>query len=657
MSERSEPDRGGPRLLPALLLVAATILCYVPSLPGGFIWDDDMNVTQNETLRDVEGLGEIWIPQNTPQYYPLTFSVFWLEYQLWGLEPFGYHLVNLLLHALNALLIWSLLARIGVRGAGLAAALFALHPLQVESVAWVMELKNVLSGTFYLLAAGAYLRFDERRARSAGSRGSYALALALFVAALLSKSVTCTLPAALILVFLFRGRALDARRLAPLLPFFVVGIGLALHTAHVERVWVGAQGHEFVFSVSERLLIASRALLFYPAKLLAPWPLLFNYARWEIDPSAALQWWSVAAVVAIALVGLRSYRRGARGPALALAFFAGSAFPALGLITYYPMLFAFVADHFVYLPSLGILMLVAAGWTALVERLAWPRPALLVPVVAAGALTLGQSAHFADAETLYRHTLAHNPDSWLSQSELGALLLRRGQRLGREQGAAELAEARTLLADAVARKDDHFMIQWNNALLLSTLGEGEAALVHARRAAGLRESWAEPPALAAVLLHRLGRTEEAEVWGRRALTADPVHFTANLFLADRTRATGRADEAAGHYAAAWEAAPNDASLLEAGLKYAWFLSTVSDDGLRNGQLALEVLDRVERSAGEGIAPLARVRAAALAESGDTVQATSVLQGLRDALLGAGRPLPTGLEAQLAAHRRGAAWRE
>ncbi|MAF66045.1 MAG: hypothetical protein CMJ84_10375 [Planctomycetes bacterium] len=657
MSEPTKPARGGPRLLPALLLVAATILCYAPSLPGEFIWDDDMNVTQNETLRDVEGLGELWIPQNTPQYYPLTFSVFWLQYQLWELEPAGYHLVNLLLHALNALLLWKLLARIGARGAGLAAALFALHPLQVESVAWVMELKNVLSGTFYLLAAGAYLNFDESRESGESGAGSYALTLVLFVAALLSKSVTSTLPAALILVLLFRRRALDARRLVPLAPLFVVGIGLALHTAHIERVWVGAQGHEFVFSAAERVLIASRALLFYPAKLLAPWPLLFNYPRWELDPSALGHWWSVAAVTVLALVALLAYRRGARGPALAAAFFAGSAIPALGFVTYYPMLFAFVADHFVYLPCVGVLLLVAAGWTSLVTRLAWPRPALLVPAVLAGALTLAQSAHFADAQTLYRHTLAHNPDSWLCQSELGALLLRRGRELGREQGAAELAEARTLLANAVARKDDHFMIRWNNALLLSTIGENAAALEHARRAAELRESWAEPPALAAVLLHRMGRTEEAEVWSRRALKADPEHFTAHLFLADRTRTTGRAAEAAEHYAAAWHAAPNDASVLEAGLKYAWFLSTVRDTDLRDGRLALEVLGRVESISGPGIGPLARVRAAALAESGDPERATRLLSELRDALLEAGGPLPTGLEAQLSAHRRGAPWRE
>lgn len=657
MSDRTRPAPRGPRLLPALLLVVATILCYVPSLPGEFIWDDDMNVTQNETLRDLEGLGELWIPQNTPQYYPLTFSVFWLQFQLWGLAPLGYHLVNLLLHALNALLVWKLLARIGARGAGLAAALFALHPLQVESVAWVMELKNVLSGTFYLLAAGAYLSFDERRSRGAGGGALYAGALALFVAALLSKSVTCTLPAALILVHLFRRQSLDARRLAALVPFFVVGIGLALHTAHVEKVWVGAQGHEFVFSAADRVLIASRALLFYPAKLLAPWPLLFNYPRWEIDPSVAWQWWPLIAVAGVSLVVLRTYLRGVRGPALALAFFAGSAFPALGFVTYYPMLFAFVADHFVYLPCLGVLVLIAAGWTSLVRRLAWPRPALLVPALAAGGLTVAQSAHFADAETLYRHTLTHNPDSWLCQSELGALLLQRGRQLGRERGTAELAEARDLLAGAVARKDDHFMIRWNNALVLSTLGEDSAALDHARRAAELREGWAEPPALAAVLLHRMGHGEQAEVWARRALAADPGHFTAHLFLADRTRITDRAAEAAGHYAAAWSAAPNDASVLEAGLKYAWFLSTAREESLRNGGLALEVLARVEGLTGAGAGPSARVRAAALAETGEPARATELLAGLRASLLEAGLRLPTGLEAQLAAHRQGSAWRE
>ncbi|MCI0676754.1 MAG: hypothetical protein L0Y42_13380 [Phycisphaerales bacterium] len=371
----------------AALIVLATVVAYLPAIRGGFIWDDDLYVSANRFLRDLEGLKQIWIPTHTPQYYPVVFTSFWIEHHLWQLNPMGYHIVNVVLHALNALLVWRLCTVLKLPGGLLAgwliAAVFALHPVHVESVAWITERKNVLSAFFYLTAALAYLRFESlkdvraaptgedarptqtkgqpRRTSAADSWGWYGLSLLLFVLALLSKSVTCSLPAALILMMLWQRKRLTIPRLAPLAPMLIIGLLLALHTAHIEREHVGAEGDDFVFSWIDRILIASNALLFYPRQLLWPQQLMFVYPRWQIDPNSVILWMAGAGAIAIGATSLFLYRRGVRGPALALAFYAGTIFPALGFVNMYPMRFSFVADHFQYLASLGIIALVIGG--------------------------------------------------------------------------------------------------------------------------------------------------------------------------------------------------------------------------------------------------------------------------------------------------------
>ena len=340
--EPREPRQRAVRT--ALAAVAIGVLlaaAYAPSLGGGFLWDDDAHVVDNPQLRDLAGLLRIWIPGHTPQYYPVTFSVFWLAYQLWGLCTLGYDLLNLALHGLNAWLVWRLLRLLGAPAPAGVAAAFALHPLHVESVAWVMELKNTLSGAFYLAAAICYVRFDGAREEAFVSgtappraRRDYALALLLFALALLSKSVTATLPAALVLMLVQRGGGLSPRRLAPLAPLLALGLGLALHTAWLERELVGARGAAFDFTLAERALIASKALLFYAQKLLVPERLLFCHPRWEIQGAPLAAYWPIAAVAAVAGALLLAFARGRRGAPLALAFYAGSLFPALGFIDF-----------------------------------------------------------------------------------------------------------------------------------------------------------------------------------------------------------------------------------------------------------------------------------------------------------------------------------
>lgn len=276
----------------AAAIVALVVIGYIPALRCGFIWDDDLYVTGNATLRDGAGLNRIWLEVGaTPQYYPLVFTTFWLERRVWGIAPASYHLTNVLLHAATAVLLFAALRRLRVPGAWLAAVLFAIHPVQVESVAWITERKNVLSGLFYLAAFLAYMRFCGVEQQSDSGRRPwkfYALSLLFFVAALLSKTVTCTLPAAIVLILWWKQKWFRWRNIWPLIPMALLGFAAGLFTAIMERQHVGAQGPDWDFSLLERALIAGRAVWFYVLSILAPVNLMFIYPRWQID---AGEWW------------------------------------------------------------------------------------------------------------------------------------------------------------------------------------------------------------------------------------------------------------------------------------------------------------------------------------------------------------------------------
>ena len=332
-----------------------TVVAYLPAFQAGFIFDDDAHVTGNPALRSLDGLGQIWCqPSATPQYYPLVHTTFWLEYHLWELNPVGYHVVNVLLHTLAAVLLWRALVRLRLPGAWLAAAIFALHPVAVESVAWVTERKNVLSAVFYFAAALAWWRWDRPGGgwRADGAAGR---ALVLDCAGLVSGRVVEQdgdpfaaggAPAG----DLVETRARHIRDLRLPLPFFMLGAGLGRATSRLEHTQVGAAGPEWAFSLIDRCLIAGRALWFYAGKLCRPARLTYIYPRWEIN----------AGVVVAMGVSNRGAGGGGgvvgpapasgRGPLVAVLFFAGTLLPALGFSNIYYMRYSLVADHFQYWP-------------------------------------------------------------------------------------------------------------------------------------------------------------------------------------------------------------------------------------------------------------------------------------------------------------------
>jgi hypothetical protein len=403
----SATTRPVPHAVIALAIFAVVLAAYWPALRGAILWDDAGHLTRSD-LRSVGGLWRIWFERGaTQQYYPLLHSAFWVEHRLWGGATVGYHLINVAWHSLAAFLFGILLLRLAIPGAWIAAFIFALHPVCVESVAWISEQKNTLSLVFYLCAALAYLRFEtERRPRH------YLVATLWFVAALFTKTVTATLPAALLVLEWWRQGKLTGRDARPLLPWFALSAGAAWITSHFEHTLIGASGADFALTPLERVLIAGRAFWFYLGKLFWPADLIFIYPRWTVDASVAWQWLFPAA--AVALVATLALKR-QRGLLAATLLFGGSLFPALGFVNVFPFLFSFVADHFQYLASLAIIAAVAAGISAAAKPSSETavRAGGGVLLLVLGALTWRQSASYADVFQLYQTTLEKNPAAWM----------------------------------------------------------------------------------------------------------------------------------------------------------------------------------------------------------------------------------------------------
>jgi tetratricopeptide (TPR) repeat protein len=622
------------------LLVVLVIAAYLPAARCGYIWDDDAYILNNDTLRTLDGLKRIWLkltaaPQEYPQYYPLVYTTFWLEYRAWGTDPLGYHATNVVLHALATVLLWRVLVFLRVPVAWWAAALFGMHPVHVESVAWITERKNVLSGVFYLAAALTYLRFALPGSDAAAPRGLlfYVLALVLFLCALLSKTVTCTLPAVLVLVLWWQRGQVRARDLLLLAPFFVLGLAFGLLTSWMERQYVGAAGRTWSLDVLQRCLLASRIPWFYLGKLLWPHPLIFVYPRWSIEPRT---WQAYAYPLAtLALIDglLLARRRIGRGPLVAVLCFGGTLFPALGFFDVYPMRYSFVADHFQYLASAAILALLAASGWHLARRLAAKR----MPVAGVAAslilatlvtLTWRQLPVYDNLETLWRDTLRKNPVAWMAHNNLGHLLQKRGA----------LDEAATHFMQAMALAPDQFEPYANLGDLFVLRGQPDQALRQYRRAVELDPRQPLLHYNLATLLADRGQLDEAASHYRQALAlspeAPPVHLNLGWVLMKQAKL----DEAAEHFRAAIQLRPRYAEAhLQLGLLR-----------VRAGQIdAAIACYRQALEANAGYAPAHYQLGVALARQGQTAKA---LAEYREAV----RLDPNDVDARRALEAAGAA---
>ena len=536
----------------AIILIAVTALAYSPAWSGKFLWDDNDHITEPR-LRSLDGLVEIWTkPGATQQYYPLLHSAFWLEHKLWGDAVLPYHLVSILLHGISALLVWRILLKLEVPGAWLAAAVFALHPVQVESVAWITELKNTLSGVLFFGAALLYLKFDQIRGWKA-----YALSLGLFLLALMCKTVIAVLPAVLLVVFWWkRGRLSWRRDAGPLIPFFVLGIGAGLLSALLERNLVGAHGDAFDFSFIDRCLIAARAFWFYLFKLLWPANLSFIYPQWKIDPGV---WWQYLFPVAalVLLAALWALRHKSRAPLAALLLFVGILFPVLSFLNIYYFQYSFVADHWQYLACLPVIAVAVGGIRVALSRAQlWDRlPGHLISgvlVLALAALTWRQSHVYTDPETVWRTTLERNPDSFMVHNNFSAYLLEKGQ-----------------IEDAIA---------------------------HSSKAVMLRPGYAPANVSLGNALRSNGQLEEAIDSYQKALNIDPRHAPARANLGSALYQKKQFREAIEEFEKAVRLDPNAA---EPHSNLALALLTSPETELRNPARAVELARRADHLSGRG----------------------------------------------------------
>jgi tetratricopeptide (TPR) repeat protein len=531
------PSRGWQIGFLALALLLAGLIAYYPALHGGMLWDDDFHVTRPE-LRSWHGLYRIWFDLSaTQQYYPIVHSAFWILYKVWGGDTLGYHLLNIVLHVISALLVALILRRLGVPWPWLAAVIFALHPVHVESVAWISELKNTLSGLFYLVAALTYLHFDKSR-----NRRFYAMALSLFVLALLSKTVTATLPAALLVAFWWQRGRLNWRRDAlPLVPFFVVGAAGGLFTAWVERNILGAHGADYLLTSIERCLIAGRAVWFYLGKLFWPTDLIFIYPRWEVSQSA---WWQYLYPLGLVclIVVLWLLRKRSRAPLAAMLFFCGTLFPAMGFFNVYPFRYSFVADHFQYLATISIIALFCAGLESIVDHWGLQRkPAAMLGILVLGGVlavpTWLQSHQYINAETLYRHTLSQNPSCWLAYNNLGNLLITQGRYREARESFEEALRIKPGLAVAY------------NGTGIAWVGEGElqSGIENYRRAIELDPAYAEAFNNMGAALARDHRYQEAIANYQKSLEIDTNYAMAHYNMANAFSRLNKPAEAEQHY--------------------------------------------------------------------------------------------------------------
>lgn len=668
----------------AVLLVLLTIVAYIPALGAGWIWDDDSYVTHNALLsHDLpfqEALRLIWTPGNTPQYYPIVFTSFLLESRLYGSDfasaPLGFHLVNVLLHASSALLLWILLRRLSVPGAWLAAAIFALHPMNVESVAWVTERKNVLALALGLGSIWAWLAATTSADGSDDTKddpryGMCALSLVLFVFAMLSKTTISAVAPAIVLIHLWRRDRLSAGQWAFLAAFFAIGIPLGLHTAHVERTHVGAEGEEFVMSFAQRLALAPTSALFYVWTFVWPSRLAFIYPRWTIDAANAVTWIPFAVVTASLGAGAFLWRRGSRGPLVLMLLVLAGVFPALGFFDVYPFRYSFVADHFAYLATVPLAVAAAYVIVALTKRFA---PKVRATVAAAlllvsTLLTATQTLGYADEETLWRASLTANPNAWMPWTNLAGVLLpkagrqldagntEKGLALAREAAEAaqrsididptnatawtNLSEAlrlETRFADAIKAADKAVEIapqlahvHWRQGRLRELLGDFDGAAKSFRTSIELPDRTRAPVQIGPVLRER--RMDLARVLGKsdriaetvpiyEALLAEnPADAEAAANLARAEQRLGNVEKAREAYATALANAPDPrfAVMLIPGFVDALLSPPVTKESTSDAVVAARLLQ--QRVGDEPLALVLLARAQAANGERDAARAT------------------------------------
>ncbi len=654
-----------------LLLIAFVFIAYAPVFHAGFIWDDESHLTRNPCIVGPLGLKEIWTSTQAV-YYPLVLTTFWVLHEFVGLNPLPYHILNVVMHAGSAVLLWRVLRQLGVRGAWLGAVLWALHPVMAQSVAWVTELKNTQSCLFYLLSIYCFLNWEKQsqiiQTRRVEVSLMFGLSLLCFVLATLSKPSVVMLPAVLALCVWWRRRRIQWRDAVALAPFVAISALASAWTIWEQKFHARAVGPDWAQNSPERLIIAGRAIWFYLAKLFWPHPLIFIYPRWQLQPSQ----FTAYLPLLLGLMGLIAlwFLPGKAGRAV---FFAGayyviSLFPVLGFFSIYFFRYSFVSDHFQY-NRLAVSELLGRG-------VAFVRLGLCtVVLLLLGILTWQQTAVYHDLITLYTTTLALNPGCWMAHYNLGIALRDRG----------ETDQAITHYRQAIALRPGYAEAHYNLGRLLAEKGEFNDAVDHYQAALAMTPDDAEAHNNLGATFVQQGRIDDAIAHYQKALAIQPDYADASCNLADALLSKadidgaiihyltcvaalpnqpdaqynlasallrkGRIDEAIVHYEKVLELLPENANarvnlgsaflakdrLVDAITEYkealrlapenvaaqsnlAWLLATSPDPSLRNGPEAVVLAEQARRSS-NGKPLILRILAAAYAEADRFSEAT------------------------------------
>jgi tetratricopeptide (TPR) repeat protein len=518
-------------LLLGAALVAAVLIAYIPVWSAGFIWDDDIVVTQNPVIAGPSGLWEIWTT-HAADICPLTLTTFWAEYRLWAATPLPYHLVNVVLHACSAILLWRVLVGLKVPSAWLGAALWALHPVQVESVAWISELKNIQSGVFFLLSVLFFVRLISKPATESGPPWDAPATVFFGALAMASKSSTVILPAVLLLVAWWMSRLGERRVWVPIVFLAVAAVAAAvvsIWTQHLQSMPVAR--HDL--SSLERIGSAAAAIWFYLGKLLCPYPLLTIYRQWNVAGAAIP---ALAGVVLLLVLAWRGRATWGRAVFFAFIYFVVALLPALNLIRSNFSVYSLVADHFQYLASMGPLALLGAA-------LAPPQSSRLRDAVVAvvlsflGIATFVQSTYYRDEEALWNHTLEWNPAAWIGWNNLGIRLDKKG----------DLAGAIVSYDRSIALEPTYELSHYNLGIALDENHQEDEALAQFQQAAALNPDDAEPVNHIGTIAFRQGRVADAIDAARKTIVIRPRFAPYHFNLGNAYKQADRLDDAAAEY--------------------------------------------------------------------------------------------------------------
>jgi len=663
----------------ACLIVLIIFMAYIPATKAGFIWDDDTFLTENPLIKAPDGLFRFWFSTEPPDYFPLTSTTLWFEWRLWGMNAAGYHVVNIILHCLNTILLWLVLRELKIPGAWLAALLFGIHPVCVESVAWVTERKNTLPLVFFMLSLLLFLKSEK-----SGKPRLYMLSLFSFLLALLSKTSVITLPVILLGCLWWMNGKVSFKDFKRIAPYFVLSAVLGLVTIWFQ--YNRAIGEEVVRNdgFASRLAISGRAVWFYLYKAILPVNLSFVYPRWEIGATSLLSYIPLALIVLCVGVFWMERSSWGRGILFGFGYYLIMLLPILGFLNIYFMKYSLVADHWQYIALPGLIALAVGSIAHYYSKSGkeMKRIGQVAAVIISGAffgLTFKQGQIYRNQETLWEDTLHKNPSSWLALNNLGKSLFDRGKT----------EDAIVLYRKSISLKPDDDVAYNDMGAALLKQGKAEEALGYFQKAVERNPGYEVNLCNLGNTLSGLGRKQEAIRYFFKAVVAAPDSPAPHFYLGNTYLELGRKEEALKHYKMVVQMSPSFAKphqklgeiyyslcrfgesiehyrkaitiqpqWLDVKSDLAWVLSTIEDEKFRNGAEAVKLAEEVCRKENFRNPMHLDTLAAACAAAGRFPEAVETVQKALRIVESAGAKNLAGImKKRLEAYQSGRPWLE